>query len=81
MVEVNRRDRESLESLLRRFNKRVMQSSKLFDAREKRFFKVEKSRNELRKDAVRSAEIKAERDLQRKLGKLPQREQRRGSSY
>jgi len=82
MVDVERRDHESLESLIRRFNRRVMQSSRLFDAREKRYYRRDKSRNLMRKDAVKSAEIKAERDLQRKLGKLPVREQHhRGSSY
>lgn len=82
MVDAMRRDHESLESLIRRFNKRVMQSSRLFDAREKRYFRRGKSRNLLRKDAVRSAEITRERELARKLGKLPERKQyQRRSSY
>jgi ribosomal protein S21 len=78
MVEVQRRDRESLESLIRRFNKRVMQSGMLYVAREMRYFKREKSRNLRRQSAIRSAELRAERDLLRKLGKLPARDERRG---
>jgi ribosomal protein S21 len=78
MVQVQRRDRESLESLIRRFNKRVMQSGKLYLARKVRFFEREKSRNLQRASAIRSAELRAERDLLRKLGKLPEREERRG---
>jgi ribosomal protein S21 len=78
MVEVRRKERESLESLIRRFNKRVQQSGRLYLARETRFFKREKSRNLQRASAIRGAELKAERDLLRKLGKLPLRNERRG---
>ena len=81
MVQVQRRDRESLESLIRRFNKRVMQSGKLYLARKVRFFERPKSRNLQRTSAIRSAEIRAEKDLLRKLGKLPEREERRGRRF
>ncbi|MFO0704509.1 MAG: 30S ribosomal protein S21 [Candidatus Andersenbacteria bacterium] len=78
MVDVKRKERESLESLIRRFNKRVMQSGRLYDARKSRFFERKKSRNLQRKSAIRSAELKAEKDLARKLGKLPMGNERRG---
>jgi len=78
MVDVKRKERESLESMIRRFNKRVLQSGKIFEARESRFFKRKKSRNLQRKSAIRSAEIKAQKDLDRKLGKLPMGNERRG---
>ncbi len=78
MVDVKRKERESLESLIRRFNKRVMQSGKIFEARESRFFQRKKSRNLQRQSAIRSAEIKAQKDLDRKLGKLPMGNERRG---
>ena len=81
MVDVERRERESLESLIRRFNKRVQQSGKLYIARENRFFTREKSRNLKRQDAIRSAEIKVEKDLLRKLGKLPLRSSKRRSRF
>lgn len=81
MVDVQRRDRESLESLIRRFNKRVLQSGTLYEARESRYFKRAKSRNLRRQSAIRSAELRAERDLLRKLGKLPARDERRGSRH
>lgn len=77
MVDVKRRERESLESLIRRFNKRVQQSGKLYIARKVRFFERPKSRNLRRQSAIRSAELKAEKDLLRKLGKLPERSERR----
>ncbi|MDP2587198.1 MAG: 30S ribosomal protein S21 [bacterium] len=81
MVDVKRKERESLESLIRRFNKRVMQSGRVLDARKSRFFERKKSRNLQRQSAIRSAQIKAEKDLERKLGKLPlgsDRRNRRG---
>lgn len=78
MVEVRRKERESLESLIRRFNKRVQQSGRLYIARQTRFFLREKSRNLKRASAIRSAELRAERELLRKLGKLPQHEEKRG---
>ena len=79
MVDVKRKERESLESLIRRFNKRVLQSGKLYVARKTRFFTREKSRNLQRASALRANELRAERDLLRKLGKLPLRsEGRRG---
>ena len=78
MAEVRRKERESLESLIRRFNKRVQQSGRLYIAREARFFKREKSRNLQRASAIRGSELRAERELLKKLGKLPLHEERRG---
>lgn len=78
MVEVRRKERESLESLIRRFNKRVQQSGLLYMAREARFFQREKSRNLQRASAIRGSELRAERNLLRKLGKLPLKNERRG---
>jgi len=45
MVEVKRRDNESFESLLRRFNRKIQQSGVLIRARRIRFFESPKSRN------------------------------------
>jgi ribosomal protein S21 len=81
MVEVRRKERESLESLIRRFNKRVQQSGTLYVARKSRFFERKKSRNLQRQSAIRSAELRAERELLKKLGKLPVRERRSGGGY
>ncbi|MFO0703024.1 MAG: hypothetical protein U0514_04205 [Candidatus Andersenbacteria bacterium] len=78
MAEVRRKERESLESLIRRFNKRVQQSGRLYIAREARFFKREKSRNLQRASAIRGSELRVERELLKKLGKLPLRNERRG---
>ncbi|HEX9503004.1 MAG TPA: 30S ribosomal protein S21, partial [Patescibacteria group bacterium] len=45
MVEVKRKDNESFESLLRRFNRKIQQSGVLVRARKIRFFEPTRSRN------------------------------------
>lgn len=70
MVEVKRKDNESFENLLRRFNRKVQQSGVLIRARKTRFFEPGKSRNLLRSAAQRRAEMKVQRDELKKIGKL-----------
>jgi ribosomal protein S21 len=71
MVEVKRKDNESFESLLRRFNRKIQQSGVLVRARKIRFFAPTRSRNLLREDAVRRAGNREKREELKKLGKLP----------
>ena len=52
MVEVKKKDNESFDSLLRRFNRKIQQSGVLIRARKIRFFQPLKSRN-LQKTAAR----------------------------
>ncbi len=73
MVEVKRKDNESFESLLRRFNRKIQQSGVLIRARRTRFFAPSKSRNLLREDAARRAVNREKREELKKLGKLPVR--------
>ena len=69
MVEVRRRDNESFESLLRRFNRKIQQSGILVRARKIQFFEPARSRNLERQSARRRSELAAEREEARKLGK------------
>lgn len=69
MVEVKRKDNESFENLLRRFNRKVQQSGILARARKIRFFEPLKSRNLTRKAAQRRSELKQQREEMKKLGK------------
>lgn len=79
MIEVKRKDNESTGSLLRRFSKRIQQSGLLLQARGSRFRDKVKSRTERRKNALRRNEIVAEKEYQRKIGKLEDDfKQRRG---
>jgi small subunit ribosomal protein S21 len=71
MVEVKRKDNESFESLLRRFNRKIQQSGVLIRARRIRFFTPAKSRNILREDAARRAVNREKREELKKMGKLP----------
>lgn len=70
MVEVKKKDNESFESLLRRFNRKIQQSGVLIRARRIRFFEPPKSRNLQKVAARRRTQIKAEKEELRKQGKL-----------
>ncbi len=71
MVEVKKKDNESFESLLRRFNRKIQQSGVLIRARKTRFFEPGRSRNLLREDALRRNINREKREELKKLGKLP----------
>jgi len=71
LVEVKKKDGESFESLLRRFNRRIQQSGVLVRARKIRFFEPPKSKRLVREDARRRAQIKRRREELKKSGKLP----------
>lgn len=70
MVEVKRREGESFESLLRRFNRRIQQSGILVRARKIQFYAPPKSRNLQRESARRRKELASVREELKRLGKL-----------
>lgn len=70
MVEVIRRDREHIGSLLRRFTERVKKSGVLLEAREAQFFRKPKSRRQRREAALVRLKLRSEKEWLRKLGKL-----------
>lgn len=70
MVEVKKKDNESFESLLRRFNRKIQQSGVLIRARKIRFFQAPKSRNLQRVAARRRSVVRAEKEELKKQGKL-----------
>lgn len=70
MVEVRRKERESVESLLRRFTRKIQQSRVLINARESRFYVSPKSKREMREGALHRAKIIKEREKLIKLGKI-----------
>ena len=69
MVEVKRKENESFDNLLRRFNRKIQQSGVLVRARKTRFFAPEKSRNLQRSTAQRRAEMREVREEMKRLGK------------
>lgn len=81
MFEVKKKEHESLDSLLRRFHRKVQQSGIIVQAKKIRYYERPKSKTRKRTDAIRRSELKKERDTLRKLGKLEERSQDRFGSY
>ena len=70
MVEVEKKDKETSESLIRRFSRRMQQSGVLMKARKGRFASKKKTRRELREDALYRQKMKKEIDKLKKMGKF-----------
>ncbi len=70
MVEVKKKDNESFENLLRRFNRKIQQSGVLIRARKTRYYEPRKSRNLLRAAARRRSVAREEREEAKKMGKI-----------
>ena len=69
MIEVRRKEKETVESLIRRFNRRIQQSRILAVARQSRFRREEKSREERRQEALYKERLRAEIERYRKMGR------------
>ena len=70
MVEVKKRDKETSESLFRRFSRQLQQSRVLLKARKNRFKIKEKNRRQLREGAIYRQKVKKEVDRLKKIGKF-----------
>jgi ribosomal protein S21 len=70
MIEVRKKEKETPESLIRRFTRRVQQSGVLMRARKSRFRTEEKSKLEKRQEALYKEKIRKEIDKLKKLGKF-----------
>jgi len=60
-IQVDKKDNEAFESLLKRFNREVIRSRVITTARQQRFHEKEPNKNMQRKSAVRKAQIRQER--------------------
>lgn len=69
-VEVKKRERESVQGLLRRFSKRIVQSGVLVRARRNRFYIPPLSKRQKKLNALRREKNKKEKERLYKLGKL-----------
>jgi ribosomal protein S21 len=74
MTEFKRKKGESFESFLRRFNKGLRNSKTLNIAREKRTLAPKKSILKQKKYALKSLELRKQKNYLRKIGKLPEEE-------
>jgi ribosomal protein S21 len=70
MVQFKRKKGESFEAFLRRFNKRLQQSKKLMEARQKRYTRKAKNKNQKKQSALVSLKLKEQKEYLRKTGKL-----------
>jgi len=70
MIEVRKKERETTESLLRRFSRRIQQSGVLVRARKTRFRLDEKSKQEKRQEALYKVKIRKEINKLKKIGKF-----------
>ncbi len=72
MIEVKRKDNESFDALLRRFNKRIQQSRILLRIKEDRFHQRPVSKLKAKRRALKGAELKSEREYLKKIGRMPE---------
>jgi hypothetical protein len=70
MIEVKKKDRESPESLIRRFSRRVQQSGVLVRARRVRFRAEEKSKRQVREGAMYKEKVRKVVNKLKKMGKF-----------
>lgn len=77
VVDVKKKKGERFDSLLRRFNKRVLESGKIFQARKIRFHERTQNKRRQKERALRKLETVEKREWLKKTGQLPE-EQRRG---
>jgi len=68
-LEIKKRERETAQSLIRRFSRRVRESGLLIRARKIRFRGKEKSKQMKKRAALRREEIKKEYERLEKMGK------------
>ena len=70
MIQVKKKEKETAESLIRRFSRRVQQSGVLRQVRQSRFRTVEQSRDKRREEALYKVKIRKEINRLKKLGKF-----------
>jgi ribosomal protein S21 len=68
MVEVRKKDKETSESLIRRFSRRMQESGVLMRARKTRFRGRKKNKKQLKEEALYKSKVKKEADRLRKMG-------------
>ncbi len=75
-IEVKKKPSESVESLLRRFKRRLQRSRILMRAKEGRFFKKDLSRRSMRVSALARNSKRKKIEYLKKIGKLKEEESR-----
>ncbi|MDD5043551.1 MAG: hypothetical protein PHD51_02665 [Patescibacteria group bacterium] len=68
--EIKRKRGETFEAMLRRFNRRMIQSKKLIQVKEGLHFKRTTNKNLRKRSALHRLKVRAEKEYLRKIGKL-----------
>ncbi len=68
--ETRRKQKESFEALVRRFNKTVQQSGRTIQVKKTRFHARPKNKRRLKETALRRLMIETKKDYLKKVGKL-----------
>ncbi len=71
MAEVKRRKNETFEALLRRFNRKVVMSGRVLQAKKIRFHDTGKSKTGQKRSALRRVELQKHYAYLTRIGKLP----------
>ncbi|MEA3272343.1 MAG: hypothetical protein U9P90_01595 [Patescibacteria group bacterium] len=77
MPKVKTKRGETFESLLRRFNRKIMLSGKMLQAKKIRFKQEEKNKRALRDSALRRKKITEKQEYLLKIGKLKEEDLRK----
>ncbi|MBI5134733.1 30S ribosomal protein S21 [Candidatus Uhrbacteria bacterium] len=76
---VKRKKGEAFEGFLRRFNRVLIQSGRLIEARKIRFYKSPKSKAQQRESALRRNDVVSHNEYLARIGKLPEPKKRKFS--
>ena len=74
---MKRKKGESFEAMYRRFSKRMQQSRKILEAKDKQFVKPKKSKTTKKRSALVSLQLRSKKEWLRKTGKLEEEPRRR----
>jgi len=77
MVEIKRKKGESFEGLIRRFSKRMQQSGKIIEAKQRKFVQPKKNKSARKESALVGQKLRKKREYLRKIGKLEDEPRRR----
>lgn len=77
MVESKRKKGESFEVFLRKFNKRLQQSRKLYEVRQRQYSSAKPNKTRQKKRALIGRKLHEEREYLRKIGKLKEEPRRK----
>ena len=76
MVDFKRKKGESFEAFLRRFNKRLQQSGKLYEARRRQYLSPKMNKSARKERALVGKKIRSEKEYLKKIGKLKEEPKR-----